>query len=258
MKGVQGFGILRRIFIRPSLPQLKSLSTNSTPPVKGSGMWNAYLKALEKRPILVKAVTSGFLAFSADVICQLYSPHKDQLRKLKEKHQQESAEGNGNPAAETEFSLHELQLRLSIIDKKRLSIFTFLGVAYIGPCLHFWYGFLMRAISGVSARATLTRVMLDQSVFAPTFLAGLFANGLLLEGRPQAIEAKIRNDLPQTVLMNWSVWIPSMLVMFRFCPAHLQVLFSNSIGFFWNIYLTWKLNADGETGDALAPVAAEK
>ena len=111
------------------------------------------------------------------------------------------------------------------------------------PCR---YGFLMRAVSGVGARATVTRVFFDQSVFAPLFLGGLFANGLLLEGRPEAVVDKLTKDLPPTVLANWGVWVPSMLVMFRFVPAHLQVLFSNSIGFFWNIYLTWAMNKDDE------------
>ena len=229
-------------------------SNYSAPAIQRGGMWNAYLRALEKRPILTKAITSGCLTFTADVICQVFSPHKDQLRKLKEKHQTESA-GSGKDSDVTEFSFHELQLRLRILDIKRLSIFTFLGVAYIAPCLHFWYGGLMRYITGVTASSTITRVFLDQAFFAPTFLAGLFANGLLLEGRPEAVETKIRNDLPQTVLMNWSVWIPSMLVMFRFCPAHLQVLFSNSIGFFWNIYLTWQINK--ETPSETASVVSD-
>jgi len=214
-----------------------------TPSAEKSGFWAAYLRALERRPILTKAITSGCLTFTADVICQVCAPNKEGLRQLKAKHASENTSSAGS-SNDNEISLHELQLRLSLIDGKRLGIFTTLGVFYIAPCLHFWYGFLMRAISGVSARATLTRVFFDQSIFAPVFLGGLFANGLLLEGRPEAVRAKLAKDLPPTVLANWSVWVPSMLVMFRFCPAHLQVLFSNSIGFFWNIYLTYAMNKD--------------
>jgi len=221
-----------------------------TPAAEKGGFWNAYLRALERRPILTKAITSGCLTFTADVICQVCAPNKEGLRQLKAKHANASGSGTdtggSSSESDSEISLHELQLRLSLIDGKRLGIFTTLGVFYIAPCLHFWYGFLMRAITGVSARATLTRVFFDQSVFAPIFLGGLFANGLILEGRPEAVQDKLRKDLPPTVLANWSVWVPSMLVMFRFCPAHLQVLFSNSIGFFWNIYLTYAMNKGEE------------
>lgn len=205
------------------------------------GIWAAYLRALERRPILVKAITSGCLTFTADVICQLYFPQKEALQKLKLKHI-----ANHEPEQNEELNLHELQLRISIIDLKRLSVFTALGIAYIAPCLHFWYGFLMRAISGVNARATLTRVFFDQTCFAPAFLGGLFSLGLILEGKPEAVMMKLEKDLPPTVMANWSVWVPSMLVMFRFVPAHLQVLFSNSIGFFWNIYLTYAINKDDD------------
>ena len=104
----------------------------------------------------------------------------------------------------------------------------------------------MRIISGVGVRATLLRVCLDQTIFAPLLLGGLFANGLLLEGRPEAVMDKLQKDLPPTIYANWSLWVPSMLFMFRFVPANLQVLFSNSIGFFWNIYLTWAMNKNDE------------
>jgi len=119
--------------------------------------------------------------------------------------------------------MQEARIRLAHLDHKRLGIFTLLGVVYIAPSLHFWYGFLMRAVTGVTLRATLTRVFFDQTMFAPLFLGGLFTGGLLLEGRHNAVTAKLRNDLPPTVLMNWGVWVPSMLVMFRFVPPPLQV-----------------------------------
>jgi hypothetical protein len=196
---------------------------------KSNGPWNTYLNLLEKKPILTKAVTSGILTFTADIVCQLYQPSKSVRETLDEE-------------KKTGFSA--IQYQLQHLDYKRLGIFTSLGVFYIAPCLHFWYGFLMRAVTGLTIRATATRVFFDQSCFAPTFLAGLFSLGLILEGKSDQIKDKLMNELPPTVMMNWTVWIPSMMIMFRFCPAHLQVLFSNSIGFFWNIYLTWAMNKE--------------
>ena len=218
-------------------------STDAKPPGSG-GLWSAYLHALERRPVLVKAVTSGFLTFTADILCQLYFPSKAVLASVEDEKRKNNADKKMTAGDASSSILQDFTLRLGHLDTKRLGIFTFLGVVYIAPCLHVWYGFLMRAIQGVSAQATLTRVFFDQTCFAPTFLAGLFAGGLILEGRTDAIQDKLIKDLPPTVKMNWTIWIPSMLIMFRFCPAHLQVLFSNSIGFFWNIYLTWAMNKE--------------
>ena len=129
---------LKKLFAAPgqkTLGKARSLCTpaSSDAAASNTGLWSAYLRALEQRPILTKAITSGCLTFTADVI--------------KAKHTSDSAaatatatavdSGNGNSGGE--MSLHELQLRLSLIDGKRLAIFTGLGVCYIAPCLHFWY-----------------------------------------------------------------------------------------------------------------------
>lgn len=190
-------------------------SSESTTTGKSGGAWNAYLRSVESRPILTKGITSGVITFTADIVCQLYQPTKA----VSEEIERQNKEG-----------IDAIQYQLKNIDLKRLGIFTTLGIFYIAPSLHFWYGYLMRAIKGVTMRATATRVFLDQSLFSPTFLAGLFAGGLLLEGKPEEIKDKLLIDLPPTVMMNWAVWIPSMIINFRFCPPHLQVLFSNSIG----------------------------
>ena len=141
---------LKKLFAAPgqkTLGKARSLCTpaSSDAAASNTGLWSAYLRALEQRPILTKAITSGCLTFTADVICQVCAPNKEGLRALKAKHTSDSAtatatavdSGNGNSGGE--MSLHELQLRLSLIDGKRLAIFTGLGVCYIAPCLHFWY-----------------------------------------------------------------------------------------------------------------------
>lgn len=51
---------------------------------------------------------------------------------------------------------------------------------------------------------------------------------------------RIRNDVPQSLLVGWSIWIPSMAYMFAYVPGKYQVLFSNAVGFVWNVYLSWR------------------
>jgi protein Mpv17 len=40
------------------------------------------------------------------------------------------------------------------------------------------------------------------------------------------------------MITNYAVWVPAMFINFKFVPPTLQVLFSNFIGFGWNIYLS--------------------
>lgn len=64
----------------------------------------------------------------------------------------------------------------------------------------------------------------------------------MLEGTPEKIPDKIKNDLLQTVAMNYAVWIPSQFLNFKYIPPHYQVLWANVVGFFWNVYLSMSAN----------------
>lgn len=59
------------------------------------------------------------------------------------------------------------------------------------------------------------------------------------------LQTRLVNDIPELLIVNWSVWIPSMAFMFAFVPNKFQVLFSNCIGFGWNAYLSWRTH-EGE------------
>ena len=123
----------------------------------------------------------------------------------------------------------------------RTARFTGLGLFYMAPMLHHWYGFLMRSFTGTGALVTIQRVAFDQCCFAPVYLAGLFSADMILEGKAQQIDRKLRSELLSTVMANFSVWVPVMFFAFKFVPANLQVQYSNVVGFFWNIYLSFRL-----------------
>ena len=48
---------------------------------------------------------------------------------------------------------------------------------------------------------------------------------------------------PFTPLSIRSLWIPAQIVNFRVIPPNYTLLFSNCIGFIWNIYLSYKSNS---------------
>lgn len=69
------------------------------------------------------------------------------------------------------------------IDWGRCARFTLLGAGFLAPCLHFWYGFLGRAIPGKALSNVVKRVALDQLVFAPVFLMSFLSLVMLLDGQ---------------------------------------------------------------------------
>jgi hypothetical protein len=182
------------------------------------------MRALEKYPVTTKCITSGVLACGSDFLCQKIDKAYSITSKEEEKN-------NEKP-----------------YDWERTARFSFLGTFYMAPILHVWYGFLMRSFAGTSALVTVKRVALDQLVFAPIYLSGLFSVNMALEGQSDKIEAKLRADLFNTIKANFSVWVPVMAIGFKFIPANLQVQYSNVVGFFWNIYLSFSLAKEVEEG----------
>ncbi len=47
-------------------------------------------------------------------------------------------------------------------------------------------------------------------------------------------------DYADTLVANWQLWIPAMFLNFRYVPAKYQVLYSNFVGFWWNIFLSFQ------------------
>lgn len=182
----------------------------------GSSIWSNYNRLLSEHPLVTKSLTSGVLSFLADAICQTYFPEK----------------------------------KGKAFDWRRLFNFTILGTALVGPLLHYWYGFLMLKIPAKTAIATVQRVALDQLVFAPfCIIPAIFSCAMILEGTPEKIPAKIQADWGPTLLTNFAVWIPAQMINFKFMIPQYQVLFANSVGFFWNIYLSSQTNKTVPVGD---------
>lgn len=203
----------------------RGVSTDTKPRASGSVLgrvWSVYVKSLETRPLLVKSVTCGALSFGADVVCQSLFPPRTRVPAGGKETVDDGKEGASFRA-----------------DWHRLLKFTTLGFFYVSPTLHVWYGLLARAFPGAHLTATMQRLVLDQLLFAPTFIAGFFSLALVLEGRPEMILDKLRSDWLPTFSANLTLWVPSMFLNFRHVPPQFQVLFSNCVGFFWNIYLSW-------------------
>lgn len=125
--------------------------------------------------------------------------------------------------------------------------------------MHMWYSkILPRLIKAITGNTTsgasgtmLQRVkyaipgtLLDQLVCVPPFLTGfyIFSNwvkhNFTLEGLNAGVEqAKLK--IKRTVLTNWKIWPTVTMINLMFVPIQFRVLFSNFVGIFWNMYLSW-------------------
>jgi hypothetical protein len=110
----------------------------------------------ERYPVRTKAITAAILNFLGDLFCQLV------------------IEKNGK------------------LDVKRTAVITFLGLVLVGPTLHIWYLTLSKVVTAVGVKGTVIRLLLDQLVFSPAFIAVFFSSLLTLENRTSDIIPKLQ------------------------------------------------------------------
>eukprot|EP00897_Mesotaenium_endlicherianum_P007996 jgi/Mesen1/7224/ME000372S06465 len=166
-------------------------------------LWSKYLSSLDTNPVQVKAFTSMLLNLLGDLFCQVVIEKAEKL------------------------------------NWKRLGVTALLGFALVGPTLHFWYTALSKMVTATGTSGTVIRLALDQFVFSPSFICVFFTCLLTLEGRPQDIGPKLKQDWLATVVSNWKLWIPFQFLNFRLVPLNLQVAAANVIALAWNVYLSW-------------------
>ena len=163
--------------------------------------------------MITKACTSGVIAGGGDITCQLIV-HK-----------------------------HSGTTDNFFLDKVRVARFGFLGLVWIGPVSHFWYGFVMRVLPGSGVIVNVKRVILDQGGFAPLFIPSMFMSSKLLEGYSfDAALVDLKASFLEIYKSNLVLWPAAMAFNFGLVPPQFQVLFSNAVGLIWNSYMSFMAN----------------
>uniref|UniRef100_A0A383VBB4 Uncharacterized protein n=1 Tax=Tetradesmus obliquus TaxID=3088 RepID=A0A383VBB4_TETOB len=171
----------------------------------GGGLFAAYSNALQQHPLLVKALTTAFLSAIGNLICQVFIEKQD----------------------------------LDKLDWKRINTFTLLGLLWVAPCLHFWYGSLNKIVTLQGNAGALARMACDQLGFAPLFVGSMMAILTAVDGKSDKVIETLKADLPSAIKANWALWVPAQFLNFRFVPAQYQVLFSNVVALAWNVYFSF-------------------
>ena len=184
--------------------------------------WDAYNNALVQDPLITKSVTASVILGAADFTGQIVENRS--------KSDQDDAP----------------------IDLARVARFALFGLVLQAPWNHYYYLFLDGVLPPTEDPFTATtgvKVIIDQFVQAPIFTVIIFVFLGLLEGKSiDDVKNQLDADYKDTMLANWKLWVPATMVNLAFCPPVLRVLFLNCVFFFWSIFLSLKLNSDGNEG----------
>ena len=177
--------------------------------------WLFQSAQLARRPIQMAICTTGSLSFIGDGLCQCI-------------------EYKYTESSNSKFKW-EIQRSLR---------FGFVGML-LGPCLSIWYTTLGRMIPGDSLAVALKRMVLDQSLFAPTIIAGVFTLNTFIDGGDwnEAVN-RIKEQLVPTYKVNLMVWPFTQLLNFWIIPPQYRVLMANAVSLWWNSYLSYRAHVN--------------
>ncbi|EEB06606.2 Mvp17/PMP22 family protein 1 [Schizosaccharomyces japonicus yFS275] len=120
-------------------------------------------------------------------------------------------------------------------------VLQFVGFGFaISPIQFRWLRFLAQKLpvsKGVGN--VVSRVLLDQIVFAPFGLSAFYTWMTLTEGNTlREAKRRLQNVLLPTLKANYSVWPFVQAVNFWFMPLQYQLPFSSIVSLFWNMFLS--------------------
>jgi len=183
-----------------------------------------YSKKLDTHPISTKCVSAALVSSVGSVLAQVISHRQDE---------QEHANDKNKKGRQEPFE----------IDYEKVSRFVFLNIVYVAPVLHHWYEFVNRALPGRSFYRVLQRTFCDEFLFSPVYIPVLLGMLWKLEGKTNDnIVKMIKNELPFIIVTEWAMWVPTMIVTFRYVPVKFQVLVVNVVGVVWNTFLAHAAN----------------
>jgi len=171
-----------------------------------------YNGSLVASPYKTKMITAGIIFGAADAFCQ----------KVLEK-----SEDN----TQKKF------------DFQRCLNMMLIGSCMSAPINHLWYcKWASALVNKITTRAKLQPIVstaADQLLLTPVTLSSfLFLNDYMKDFKSLKAAKNVREKFWGGITTNWKIWPPIILANFMFVPPPMRVLFVNTFGFFWTIYLS--------------------
>jgi len=188
---------------------LRNLAKPIASPFKNA--FNRYSNALIHKPYKTKMITAGVLTIVGDAVCQTVIEKK-------------------------KFTVN--------YDYRRSLNLAAIGTLFSAPFCHLWYmnfaPAICRAVSSNTKLYPFISLAFDQTLIATSTLGVfLFLSEYLKEFSVKDSVENVRKKFPHAIKTNWKVWPPIILINFLIVPPHFRVFFTNFLGFFWGIYLSW-------------------
>jgi len=180
-----------------------------------------YNRQLEVRPVLTKAITSGVLFGTADILAQSVAI----------------------VTAPKETRRH--------YDTKRIAYHVAFGTCFIGPFGHYHFQLLEKTSRMIwtcpvahASQAWMYKVAMAQFVYWSWFQNMSYLTFMSLCDGKNVEEAKevMQNKIMGVQKMNWVFWIPVASVCFKCIPVPLQLTYTLSMNMLWSSFLSWYNN----------------
>lgn len=169
--------------------------------------WGSYIKSLESRPRATKSFTSVCAAILGDALAQ---------------HIANSGKNNW------EYDWARTT---------RLAVFN-AGMGVLG---HEYYKVLDGRVmphAAKSPRAVMSKLVIDQFLFAPICTAVFYFFKVATEGRPREYVPELQQKYVPTLLAGYQLWIPAHIVNFALVPNRQRILYANVVSIFGTYILS--------------------
>eukprot|EP00198_Chlamydomonas_reinhardtii_P004766 XP_001694102.1 predicted protein [Chlamydomonas reinhardtii] len=191
---------------------------------------DGYNAWLEESPLMCKIVTGNFFTVAGDMLAQLACGGGGGGHGAPEAVEPEAATAAGAAA--------DGRRRVDWARTARLCTETSL----VGtPLAHFWFNLLDARILPDDPHcpaAVLSKMLLDQVLFAPLGLALFFVVIKLLEGRPQDISRSLKTSYVKSLFGGYLLWPAAGLLNFALLPNEYRLLFNNCVNIIWTCFLS--------------------
>ncbi|XP_071489858.1 mpv17-like protein [Diadema antillarum] len=119
---------------------------------------------------------------------------------------------------------------------RRIWHFTVIGVCFNGPVGHIWYRWLDRFIATGTKMALGKKLLLDQSICAPTFIVAFYTGMSVLEGQKDILR-ELRSKFVPTYKASCCFWSVAQVFNFLLIPTSLRIVYIASLSFLWTNFL---------------------
>lgn len=94
-----------------------------------------------------------------------------------------------------------------------------------------------------STQAIVTKMVLDQAIWAPFNTALFYAYLAMAEGHLSSLPDTLQAKLLPTILAGYVLWPLAHLINFKYIPSTQRLLYINVVNLFWTVYLSGMANS---------------